>query len=92
MTCPQCGSSQVAFSGKRLALYPLAPVAIFGLALTQWHQAAQPRDLRCTACGHRFTRRSAVAIFARIVFVALVVLAVLQVIGIIAGVLFGVLR
>ena len=59
----------------------MAWVAIFGMVLTQWHQAAQPRELRCVACDYRFSQRSGVARFARVIFIGLLVLLCLNVVG-----------
>jgi hypothetical protein len=82
----------VVFCGKRLAFYPLAWVAVFGTAITQLHQAAQPRLLHCAGCGHRFSWRSGVARFAWVIFITLLVLLVLNVFVFVLTVFAGIRR
>lgn len=63
--CPSCHSNDVHACGKRYALYPVGPLAIFGIALAAIHQASAPFDYHCKACGGNFAHRTKLARLAR---------------------------
>lgn len=65
--CPACRSPRHEAHGKRLAVYPFALVAIFGILFGSLHQASQPHQYTCRDCGHHFLRRSPHAKVARII-------------------------
>jgi hypothetical protein len=80
MNCPTCKATNAEARPKRLQLYPLGVVAIFGLVFAMLHQVSAPQQFHCDGCGLDFAKRTAVARFARIVlfvFGAVIGLAIL---------------
>lgn len=66
--CPVCHSTEVHACGKRYVLYPVGPLAIFGITFAALHQASAPFDYRCQACGKSFIRRTPIARLMRWLF------------------------
>jgi transcription elongation factor Elf1 len=66
MTCPICNSTNVEARPKQRGLYPLGPVAIFGLPFAMLHQASEAQQFHCAACGQVFQRRTTAAQIARV--------------------------
>ncbi|HEV7406390.1 MAG TPA: hypothetical protein VGO11_25800 [Chthoniobacteraceae bacterium] len=85
MKCPQCSSLDLRNRPRRNAFYPAGCVAVLGLPLAILHQASAPREYHCQACGVDFACRTK---WARIAYVALIVLSVAMGLALLAGIIF----
>jgi|GEM_PF-3279280 len=72
MTCPMCNSVGTCAIIPRLSCISHPVLIAGGFVMSFIWSGGLPTDIKCTACGHRFTRRTWVARVSFFVFWALI--------------------